>query len=844
MENITPTTEVICAINTICKENNLAVDDLLLIEASADMFLYTAERNEIGIFSSKIFPIEIKSKEGESFSLLQKTRDYMRCVVGICEFYCCYDKNNLAEFTREGPERIYFWSIRGRQDYYPIMVPAVVIRKQDYCRFHKIISRRSRLHKKVEPPVMPKNMLNDLYENTIGFLKRGHEVYKKYNIPFKRGVILAGKPGNGKCVNVNTTVFTDKGMLPIGHFIEKNNIKENEIADEKVGVFGINGKEFTNKIYNGGKKKTKKILTSMGFELECTPNHKVITTDGMDIIWKKSEDLKPGDYVAVPRGMNLFGKDTNLNYAFEPHKFSDKRKETKIPKTLTIDLAYFLGILSGDGCLSVDNVILFAGTELVDKFDFLCKKLFNNNVYSRQDKRSKNINVTLGNARLKRFINNIGLKNAKACEKEVPTCILVSPKIMVKAYLQGLFDTDGWSTKTTVGFASCSEKMAKMVHVILTNFGIISKLRYRKNDKSGSWDVCVSGAEVIKFYDRIGFALDRKQNNKQYVPKISNTNVDIVPFDKDFFKKEMADCGKFCRAIHREFDRYKRGTRKPSHAKAKKIIDTLKSSKLKKIARDDIFWDKIKTIENSVAEVADFYVPKTNSFAAGGFINHNTLACRWLIDLCKKNRILTKVVTFQEYRNTMSACGGIDFLFNPFQKGRKGIIFFDDLDLLLTDRKSGNSGVLDFLSGLDGIHVREGVVYVFATNEIEGLDEAAIRPNRIDLFLRMNPPVVELRQEFIRKKFPLEIMSKISEEKLIEETDGVSFAELEEIRRLFCIDLIEKREIDLDRIINIFKFHRKNFPGKTFGFKNNIEEEIEQDYSYPAFAPFPDMQSI
>jgi len=34
-------------------------------------------------------------------------------------------------------------------------------------------------------------------ENTVGFLKYG-ELFNKYNIPFKRGIILEGPPGNGK----------------------------------------------------------------------------------------------------------------------------------------------------------------------------------------------------------------------------------------------------------------------------------------------------------------------------------------------------------------------------------------------------------------------------------------------------------------------------------------------------------------------------------------------------------------------------------------------------------------------------------------------------------------------
>jgi len=208
---------------------------------------------------------------------------------------------------------------------------------------------------------------------------------------------------------------------------------------------------------------------------------------------------------------------------------------------------------------------------------------------------------------------------------------------------------------------------------------------------------------------------------------------------------------------------------------------------------------------------------KRGIILAGEPGNGKTHSCRWIREICMSHNWNTLIVNLSRYRTSCSR-GTVERLFNPFPD-KKGIVFFDDLDVLLHDRKSGNAEVSNFLSGLDGIEVQKGIVHIFTTNEFEGLDKAAIRPGRIDLFLKMRKPTEALRREFVEKKFPQEVLEAIDIDSLLEESHDYSFAELEEIRKLFCLDLIDKKPVDLNKVIKLYNLHREDFPNyPSLGF--------------------------
>lgn len=221
-----------------------------------------------------------------------------------------------------------------------------------------------------------------------------------------------------------------------------------------------------------------------------------------------------------------------------------------------------------------------------------------------------------------------------------------------------------------------------------------------------------------------------------------------------------------------------------------------------------------------------------------------TMSCRWLRELCEQNNLTYRVVSMEDYREAANR-GRVRSLFKL--RGKKsGLIFFDDMDVMVKDRKKSGGGaeLSTFLSELDGIDPAEGVVYVFTTNYIDELDEAFVRPGRIDLWLPFQLPSAQLRKKFIKQRFNKEIKEHIDSDDILKRTDKYSFAEMEEIRKLFCMDLIDEKEIDVASTFKVFDRHRKDFEERAIMGYNRLEKE-EDECSYEDYdigtstAPIP-----
>lgn len=213
-----------------------------------------------------------------------------------------------------------------------------------------------------------------------------------------------------------------------------------------------------------------------------------------------------------------------------------------------------------------------------------------------------------------------------------------------------------------------------------------------------------------------------------------------------------------------------------------------------------------------------------------------TLTCKWLRALCEMYGFAYRIVTMENYREAMSR-GRVRGLFKLPGK-KNGLIFFDDMDIMVEDRRKGAAHTLStFLSELDGLEEVEGVVYVFTTNYMKELDEAFVRPGRIDLWLPFNIPTVKLRKKFVEHRFDKEILSQVDAEEIITRSEEYSFAELEEIRKLFCMDLIDNKELDIEETFGIFDKHRKDFEARAqiTGFSTLTDDDEDyDDEGFPA----------
>ena len=88
--------------------------------------------------------------------------------------------------------------------------------------------------------------------------------------------------------------------------------------------------------------------------------------------------------------------------------------------------------------------------------------------------------------------------------------------------------------------------------------------------------------------------------------------------------------------------------------------------------------------------------------------------------------------------------------------GRPVIVFIDEMDSLLRTRGSGVSSdvettiVPQFLSELDGVESLDNVMVIGASNRIDMIDPAVLRPGRLDVKIRVERPKAKQAEQIIR----------------------------------------------------------------------------------------------
>jgi ATP-dependent 26S proteasome regulatory subunit len=114
-----------------------------------------------------------------------------------------------------------------------------------------------------------------------------------------------------------------------------------------------------------------------------------------------------------------------------------------------------------------------------------------------------------------------------------------------------------------------------------------------------------------------------------------------------------------------------------------------------------------------------------------------------------------------------------------------------------------------FLGALDGIEVNEGVVYVFTTNcPLSLIDPAFKRPGRIDVVLQFDPPNSELRRRLI-ERWHADVRNGTDVARAIRETNGFSFAEVEEVKNLLILRYLDVKEWDWEWAMDQFRVNRQ-----------------------------------
>ena len=342
-----------------------------------------------------------------------------------------------------------------------------------------------------------KSVLQGMVQNAV----KNADVLLANKLSLKRGILLEGEPGNGKCQPLSATVWTPSGPCRMG---------EMRVGDlvcvPEGGTAPITG------IFPQGEKDAYRVTFSDGDSVECCDEH----------LWRITMKGKKNCKVMTLRQMI----DAGVRRAC-----GDRRFQIEMPKPLAFEARevlmdpYTMGVLIGDGTLRHDGIVVTSEDEgiLAGVGEVLSEG------YSLKQQAGSDIDFRLtrdgssgGLPGVPRAGRNIylsalkvyGLAGKTAIGKFIPAAYKYNTQEVRWAVLQGLMDTDGTvdasSGSGTPVFNTSSEQLAQDVKEVVETLGGIATIRPKKTNYEGA---APAFRVFIRMADPRGlFRLDRKSS--------------------------------------------------------------------------------------------------------------------------------------------------------------------------------------------------------------------------------------------------------------------------------------------------------------------------------------------
>ena len=339
--------------------------------------------------------------------------------------------------------------------------------------------------------------------------------------------------------------------------------------------------------------------------------------------------------------MNIWGDNDDCS-DFKPTLTKNTKNIFK-PTKITTDLAYFIGLYISEGYMCniirdnkivTTQITITCGDSLIHVFDKLGFKYYFDGIHYSIS--SKNIGE---------FFEYLGFDlSKKAKEKIIPSRLLEMSRENIIAMIQGIMDGDGWSTikrnknSVSVGIRLSSKELIDQLRILFGNFGILTDYSEfttpptkKVKVSSVGYGIVASNSFAIKYFDEIGFRFDRKQIKKDSfnVNKLKHRGVvDNIPNGKEIMHEiynEIKTYGKLqelqTKGIKIE-SWISRKHQKSLSSSRQTILDIIELeqnnisnellNKLNPIISNNLYWTKIKCIDNSKNYTYDFSLPDDN----------------------------------------------------------------------------------------------------------------------------------------------------------------------------------------------------------------------------------------
>lgn len=327
------------------------------------------------------------------------------------------------------------------------------------------------------------------------------------------------------CIGADQRVGSDLGILPISELANANACSGGAIS------------AWVPK----GRKPVVTITTAGGYRLTCTPDHKIF--DG-----ERWVEAQHAEKIALQAPK--FAAATHVATLGD---MPSVRREVAITETW----GEWLGLFMGDGSISNATLSLVGDAKDSDVMERWCKLTFDlfglTPVIRVVGSNGGGIEARVSSRDLASILDDLGCTKTSGVSHQrmrrvcVPDAIWRSPKHVVRAFLRGLFEADGYTgaNEYRVALFSRDEQFIRDVQLLLLGFEIPSRIAI--NDKQTSTHSYVGrsleihGERYGDFHDKIGFIGERKIARRKARPEtmhprmvrstMTDTVVSVAPAD-------------------------------------------------------------------------------------------------------------------------------------------------------------------------------------------------------------------------------------------------------------------------------------------------------------------------
>lgn len=354
-----------------------------------------------------------------------------------------------------------------------------------------------------------------------------------------------------RCVTGDTCILTEHGLMSIGEYA-----KNKRFGFSRFHLNVHNGTELeqTTDFYRAKPEFIRSVTLYNGIRIRGTSDHPIQILDG---VFKRIADVSPSDIVPTRLNQQVFGnrhlyfEDIMMRVNRKSRDYTAKKYPTLFKSysgDICSDMYKVLGLWVAEGrragisnkCLEVNAFYLKTLMKYINKHHIRVSCDENGNTYTsiRGHKGRLFFAELLG-------LSSEGLSSGSAL-KEIPLSVRTSTKENVCAFLQGLYEGDGWVSRNikkdqrhSVSYCTISQKLAYQLSAMLHNLGIAHRIRRRwtwatngtaKQISKPSWFISIRGVYLKRFRDQIGFLSSRKKNQLDHAIDVLDSRTNLVPY--------------------------------------------------------------------------------------------------------------------------------------------------------------------------------------------------------------------------------------------------------------------------------------------------------------------------